>query len=305
MPFHWKDIPRLLPRLMRVIRKVKPDLVQAGPLQTSALLVALSGYRPLVSMSWGYDLLIDAQRNALWRWATRFALSHSAALVGDCETIRQKAMTFGMPAKRIVTFPWGVDIQRYSPDKRQPGSMVQVFTLLSTRSWEPLYGVDVLAQAFVQAALECSDLHLLMLGNGSLAARLRQVFLQAGVQEQVSFPGQVSQQDLPRYYRLADVYLSASHSDGTSISMLEAMACGRPVLVSDIPGNREWVNAGENGWLFRDGDAASLSQAILEAVEQRARLPEMGRKARALVEQRGDWERNFPKLFEAYDLALS
>jgi glycosyltransferase involved in cell wall biosynthesis len=133
---------------------------------------------------------------------------------------------------------------------------------------------------------------------------LRQIFSQGDVAERVVYAGHVSYDDLPRHYSMADMYLSASHSDGTSISLLEAMACGRPALVSDIPGNREWVQEGVNGWLFPDGDAAALARAILAAVEQRQRLPEMGEAAREIAEQRADWEKNFPELLKAYELAL-
>jgi glycosyltransferase involved in cell wall biosynthesis len=119
----------------------------------------------------------------------------------------------------------------------------------------------------------------------------------------VLLPGQVTYADLPRFYRLADLYVAATHSDGTSISLLEAMACGCPALVSDIPGNREWVTPGENGWLSPPGDVDSLAQAILEAVDQRDTLVEMGRAARSLAELRADWNQNFPWLYEAYRLA--
>jgi L-malate glycosyltransferase len=81
------------------------------------------------------------------------------------------------------------------------------------------------------------------------------------------------------------------------------MACGCPVLVSDIPGNREWVTPGENGWLFPPDDPEALAQAILTAVDRRDRLPEMGRSARRLAEQRADWKHNFPRVFEAYRIA--
>jgi L-malate glycosyltransferase len=124
------------------------------------------------------------------------------------------------------------------------------------------------------------------------------------VLEQVHFPGHVSQVDLARYYRSSDLYLSASHSDGSSISLLEAMACGLPALVSDIPGNREWINPGEQGWWFPDGDHRLMADAIIQAVEQRERLPEMGQSARQVSEQRADWNSNFPKLLEAYELGL-
>lgn len=319
-----KDAPRLLAGFRRVLRQVKPDLVHAGPIQTSALLAALSGFRPLVSMSWGSDLLVDADQDPWMRWATRYALGHSDALVGDCEPVRQKAIQFGMPAERIVTFPWGVDLTHFHPaaDERAERN---VFTLLSTRGWEPIYGVELIARAFVQACRQLAgrdpanpdagrapsrpipELRLIMLGGGSQAGLLRQIFNQGEVQDQVFFPGQIPQAELPRLYRSADLYLSASRSDGTSISLLEAMACGRPVLVSDIPGNLQWVTPGEQGWLFPDGDANALAQGILQAVDlfsnDPAGLAEMGRSARRLAEQRADWEKNFPQLLDAYTLA--
>ncbi len=301
-PFRWVDFPRLLRDLKRVLRQIKPDLVQAGPLQTAALLVALTGYQPLVSMSWGYDLLIDANRNPFWRWATRYALSRSAAMVGDCATIRQKAVSYGMANEQIVTFPWGIDLQQFSPCNEKTEQ--EKFTLLSTRSWEPVYGVDVLAQAFTLAIRQQPSLRLVMLGNGSMTGRLKQIFREAGVLEKVVFPGLIGQNDLPLYYHQADLYVCASHSDGTSISLLEALASGCPVIVSDIPGNREWVTPGVQGWLFPDGDAQALAQAILHAVDNRKQLTEMARAARRLAEQRADWNKNFPELFKAHKLAL-
>lgn len=312
------DEPRLLWELKGLLRKVQPDLVQAGPIQRTALLTALAGFHPLLSMSWGYDLLIDAQRSANWRSATRYVLQHSDAFLGDCDTIRTLAVAYGMAPDRIVTFPWGVDLQHFAPPvaNQKAESSSQTFTLLSTRSWEPIYGVDTLAQGFTLAARQCSELRLVMLGGGSLAGQVRQILsktppLEAGtlpdgslaVYERVEYPGQAGFTELPRHYRSADLYVAATHSDGSSISLLEAMACGRPVLVSDIPGNREWVTPGENGWLFPAGDAPALAQAILHAYEQRDQLLEMGRKARQIVEQRANWEKNFPKLFQAYDLA--
>ena len=77
---------------------------------------------------------------------------------------------------------------------------------------------------------------------------------ESGLEDKVHFAGQVDYVDLPKYYRVAHLYLSASIVDGSSVSLLEAMSCGIPALVSDIPGNREWVVPGRNGWLFPTGD---------------------------------------------------
>jgi glycosyltransferase involved in cell wall biosynthesis len=315
-PFNWNDLPRFYIDLKRVINEVNPDVIQTGPLQTAAFLAALTGFEPLISMSWGYDLLINAERNAAYRWVTRFTLNHSAVMVGDCDTIRQKAISFGMDDDHIVTFPWGVEIEHFSPKeypvpgRKSPlreryGWDDDTFVLLSTRAWEPIYGVEVIARAFTNVAKERPDIRLLMLGNGSQAGLLRKIFSQAGVHDQVHFPGQVGSADLPNYYRTADLYVSASHSDGSSISLLEAMACGCPVLVSDIPGNREWVDPGVQGWWFSDGDTVDLERMIIRTLdEERGRLPEMGKLGRSLAERRADWKKNFQELLNAYNLAL-
>jgi len=296
----FRDGLRLLLDLKRVIRKIKPDLIQAGPIQRSALLVALAGFQPLLSMSWGYDLIVDAQRNAFWRWATSYTLKNSTMMLGDCRTIRDLAISHGIPSDRILTFPWGVDLSYFTPPaKTRPED--GVFTLLSTRSWEPIYGTELIAKAFVMAAKEVPNLRLIMLGNGSLAPALRDIFLKGKVSDRVIYPGQISYTNLPRYYQNADLYLSASHSDGTSISLLEAMACACPALVSDIPGNCEWVTPGENGWCFPDGDVWALGKAILNAVDQRANLSRYGKIAREIVEQRADWHKNVNLLFDAYN----
>ena len=298
------DIPGLYLALKEVLRQIDPDLIHAGPLQSCAWLVALTGFRPLVSMSWGYDLMHDAERNAFWRWITRFTLRRSAVMVGDCDAVRRQAIRFGMAADRIVTFPWGVDLTQFAP-----GDQIQMspdrFSLLSVRLWEPIYGVDVLARAFVQVARQHTDVELVMLGGGSQADLIRKIFADGGALDQVHFPGHIEQANLPDYYRSADLYLSASHTDGSSVSLLEAMASGCPAVVSDIPGNREWVRPGVNGWLFRDGDSDAMAQAILEAIEHHKSLADMRKAARRVAEQRADWRKNFPELLHAYDVATN
>lgn len=303
-PVSLNETPRLSSALKGIVQGIDPDLIHAGPLQSCAWLAALTGFGPLVSMSWGYDLLQDAERNAFWRWLTRYTLRRSSVMVGDCEAVRRQAVRFGMAEDRIVIFPWGVDLTRFTPGKANHKESAR-FTLLSVRSWEPVYGVDVLARAFVQAALHRPELYLVMLGAGSQVELIHQIFAKGGVLDRVDFPGQVGYRVLPDYYRMADLYLSASHTDGSSVSLLEAMASGCSVVVSDIPGNREWVNPGINGWLFKDGDSDAMAQSILQAIDNRGTLAEMGTAARQIAEHRADWRKNFPKLLYAYDLAVS
>jgi glycosyltransferase involved in cell wall biosynthesis len=172
--------------------------------------------------------------------------------------------------------------------------------LFCNRTWEPIYGVDVLAKAFVKIAADHPNVNLILLGGGSQGTKLRQILMKGGVLERVHFGGQVGQADLPRWYHMSDLYISSSHVDGSSVSLMEALASGLPCLVSDIPGNREWVEDGVNGWLFSDGDVDSLAEKILYAIKNRRSFRKIGAAARQTAEQKADWQKNFGKLLEAY-----
>jgi len=306
-PFNHADHRRLLSSLRAVIKTIKPDLIHAGPVQTAAWLAAQSRFHPLVSMSWGSDLLQDADSSPQMRRLTRFALERTDVLVGDCQAVRDKAVSFDFPTERVVTFPWGVDLDHFSPVEagshlRERAGWQEEFVVLHSRSWEPVYGTDVFARGFVQAARQRPDLRLFLLGGGSLAAEIRQILMP--VLNQVQFVGQVSQEKLPDYYRAADLYVSASHSDGSSVSLMEALASGVPALVSDIAGNREWMEGTQAGWMFPDGDSSALAAGILQAAEQQTALKDTRRRARQLAETRANWPENFKQLLHAYQMAL-
>jgi glycosyltransferase involved in cell wall biosynthesis len=301
--FRWRDIPLLTLNLKRVIREIKPDLIHAGPIQNCAFLAVLSGFHSILAMSWGYDLVMDADKNAWMRRVTRYTLKRSAFFVSDANVSRNKAVAFGMPLERTVIFPWGTDIEHFTPKTFKP-SNVQTFTLFCSRSWESIYGVDVLAKAFVKVANQDPNVDLILLGGGSQGAKIRQILMSGGVLDRVHFGGQVGQKDLPRWYHMADLYISPSHVDGSSVTLMEALACGLPCLVSDIPGNREWIEDGVNGWLFRDGDVNDLADKILYAIKNRDTFETIGKTARKTAEQKADWKKNFGKLLDAYQKTI-
>ena len=314
--FRWSDLPRLVLDFRRVVKRLKPDIVHAGPIQTCAFIAVLSGFRPILTKSWGYDLVRDADSSRWMQWVTGYTLRRSAFFTSDANVTREKAVAFGMNPENIVVFPWGVNIERFAPKKEERGEkqatsskkklsvsskQSKAITLFCSRTWEPIYGVDVLAKAFVKVASVNPDVNLILLGGGSQGAKIRQILMNGGVMDRVHFGGQVGQRDLPRWYHMADIYISPSHVDGSSVSLLEALACGMPCLVSDIPGNREWIEEGVNGWLFRDGDADDLVEKILLAIKNRRSFGRIGKAARKTAEERADWKKNFGKLLEAYN----
>jgi len=179
--FRWSDIPRLVLDFRRVVKRLKPDIVHAGPIQTCAFIAVLSGFRPILTKSWGYDLVKDVDSSKWMQWVTRYTLKRSAFFTSDANVTKEKAISFGMNPNNIVVFPWGVNIERFHPVKEEKpkkkatsskkklsvsSTKSKEITLFCSRTWEPIYGVDVLAKAFVKVAQTNPDVNLILLGGG-------------------------------------------------------------------------------------------------------------------------------------------
>lgn len=306
-PFAWNKLLSLTLDFRRLTREIKPDLVHAGPIQTCALIAVLAGAKPLLTMSWGFDLMDDVHKNKWREWVTQYVLRHTDFFTSDADVTRDRAVSYGMNPEKTVVIPWGVNLEHFTKKEESDvlslskGGKKEGFVLFCNRAWEPRYGVDVLARAFVKVARGREDIRLILLGGGSQGPKIREILQSGGVEEYVTFGGQISQIDLPRWYHMADLYISPSHVDGSSVSLMEALACGLPCLVSDIPANKEWVIENENGWLFRDGDADHLAEKILAAMNQREKLPGVGESARRSAESRADWKKNAAALMDVYN----
>jgi glycosyltransferase involved in cell wall biosynthesis len=289
--------------LRRVIAEVRPQVIMAGPVQDCAFAVAWAGFKKLVAMSWGSDLLAVAGRTLWTRSVTKYALSRSAGAFGDCQAVRERIQAYSSLADgQIVTFPWGIDLSRFSSRAsslplRRDLAWVGHPVVISTRTWEPIYAIDVLIRAFAMVLRDHPQTRLLLLGTGSQEPVVRGLISSLGLEHAVHAPGRMDQERLPEYLCLADVYVSSALSDGTSVSLLEAMACGLPVVVTRCPGNLEWIEDRKNGWLAVPGDPSSLAAALKEALADPARPFRAARENLELVRNRADWGKNVPQLF--------
>jgi L-malate glycosyltransferase len=302
-----EDRMKLAPHLESILQQVRPDVIHAGPVPTCGFMAAQTGFRPLLVMSWGSDLLVQANSSPVWNQRTRYALEHSDMLVVDSKTVADKARQLvDYPAERIVQFPWGIDLDIFSagvanPDLRRLSGWENSFIILSTRSWEPNYGTMWLLEAFQAARQANPKLKLALVGDGSLHGQVTDFIRHNDLTAHVYTPGQLAGDALAGYFRSADLFVNSAYSDGTSISLLEAMATELPVVVTDNASNREWIDGKVGGLLAKFGEAAPLRDALLRIA---AMLPQerrsWGAHNRKIVEQRGNWKRNFPLLLKAY-----
>lgn len=308
LPLSPESLVEVLPEFEATITHISPDVIHAGPIQSCAFIAALSNFTPLLTASWGSDILIDANKNSLWNWVTRFTLRNSDMLFCDCHAVLSKArQLLGNQSIRSIVFPWGIDHGRFSTHRnrlklRKKLGWEDAQIVISLRTWSSLYGIETALRAFEIAYKKSPNLRLLLIGDGPQRNSVQNFITTKSYESIVHCPGVIPNPDLPEFYAASDIYLSCARSDGASISLLEAMSSGLPVVATDIESNREWIKSGQNGWLAKIDNAEAFADGILHAqnIDSVIRSA-ISHQNRQTVQKKADWHQNFPQLLQAYE----
>ncbi|UCH83842.1 MAG: glycosyltransferase, partial [Candidatus Latescibacterota bacterium] len=261
--------PTAVPAVRRIIHRFKPGVINAHFAPNYGVIAAMSGFQPWVLSTWGSDIMLLPQRSAFHSARTRFVINRASYITSDADVMSERLVELGADPKRIITFPFGVDRNIFSPLPRTGTDNSDAPRVLSTRKIESIYNLDIIVAAWPEVAKSLDASTLTIAGTGSLAGKIREEAEQSGAARTIAFVGDITHDGMPRLLREHDIFLSIASSDTTSVSLLEAMACGLFPIVSDIPANREWIRHGENGLLVPPRDSHLLARAIVDAWDDR------------------------------------
>jgi glycosyltransferase involved in cell wall biosynthesis len=293
-----------------LIRQLKPDLVHGNYLLTGGFFSALAFKRPLLQTAMGSDALIAPASNKLYRLMVKFALKHADLVVAPSSSVAAAINKLGYPAEKIRVFPVGVDTCKFqggrvSTLRSDFGWPSDTRVVICTRNHREVYGVESLVNAIPEVVARRPGVRFLFVGSGPLTDHLVQRANVLGVEGYCRFVGAVKHDLMPEYLAVADVYVSPAFSDGTSVSLLEAMACELPVVVTDVEGNLDLIESGRNGITVKKGDSAAIAKAVGELLQSPPLRRDFGRKNRELACEKGDFARSMEKLEEIYGALLN
>ncbi len=302
---------RLFTTAMRVAEEYKPDVIHGHSPFTCGIVADLVGRIKSVpsvyemrgiwedSHTIRYGLSDRSLRYRGVRYLENLALKEARACCVICELLKSEIVSRGIPEGKIFVVPNGVDIAAFpmgDPDEelRRGLGLHDRLVVGYIGSFFRYEGLELLLRATFELAGEFPDLCLLLVGDGELTTELKRMTSQAGMDGRVVFAGRRPHERVLDYYRLCDLMvlprLDARETRMvTPLKPLEIMAAGRPVLASDIGGHREIVEDGMNGILFRAEDVEDLKTKIVELVQHPETRRDLGRRARAWVENHRDW----------------
>ena len=294
--------------LSAVLRKIHPDVLHVHDLTTGFHWTAwVSGFHPYVLTPWGSDLYSVLPASTSGRLFGRLALRDADLVTVNSQDLRRAAIQAGARPDRTETVQFGVDPDVYRPRPTDEAEVRAELALgdrrivFSPRRLWPVY--DHLAIVDAVAGLP-DDVALVMTSWTASPDYLDAVTTRIhdlGITHRVRIVPGISRERMPAFYAAANVVVSVPHSDATAVTLLEAMASGRPLVVSNLPSPAEWVRQYSPESIVEVGDVAGIRAAIRAALETPgAELAQRGESGRRLVLEHADRGMNMTRMESLY-----
>jgi glycosyltransferase involved in cell wall biosynthesis len=294
-----------LPEVRRVaaelMQRFKPDLIHGHYVTSYGMWAAACGLNlPMVLTAWGSDILVTPRESRLMRLVVGWSLRRADLITADSLDMVEAIASYH-PSASVQQILWGADTDRFCPGQPAPG-----FEVVSLRSWEPNYNIELIVEAFARFVAQRPQaqacLHLL--GGGPMDAALRSQVEGLKLGPRVQFHGRVGDQAMVAAIQRSSVSVSVPTSDATSVSVLESMSCGLPIIASDLPANRQWIDA-RGGWITPVRDVQALTQALLQAHDQPEQARTMGQHNRERIERDASRRGQMDRMWLLYGQVLA
>jgi glycosyltransferase involved in cell wall biosynthesis len=276
--------------LSKVIREFKPAIVHAHYATSYGLIGALSGFHPYVLSVWGSDVMDFPSRSLFHRLLLKYNFRKADLLLGTSKIIG--ACISRLTNKRVEIVPFGINTDIFKPGIERLAFSSDDVVVGTIKSMETIYGIDILLQAFQIVSTRHTEipLKLLIVGGGTRKEEYIALAAKLGIDGKTVFSGKVPYARVPLYCQSMDVFVNLSRNESFGVSVLEAGASGKPVVVSAVGGLIEVVLPELTGITVAPDNIAQAAEAIERLVLDEKLRKNMGVAGRHFVKDNYDWE---------------
>ena len=261
--------------------------------------------KPVIVTIHGSDFRMATEKFSFLTKIFLYVCQRATQIVCVSDLQKKEIERMGVEAEKISTIPMG--IEEAFPEagrRREERPNHESCTILSNRNLLPLYNISLLIRAVREVVKEEPLTKFFIAGDGSDRKNLEKQAEDLNLGCSVQFLGRIPHEMMPDLLSKADIYVSTSLYDGTSVSLLEALAAGAFPVVTDIPSNREWIRDGENGFLVPIDEERYLARKILEAIRNQDLREESRIKNFYLISEKGLWSVTIGKAKKIYNMVL-
>jgi glycosyltransferase involved in cell wall biosynthesis len=299
-------LPRSLADLLRILRRADPDVLHCHFINEAGWFGAASGWRPLVITAWGSDVYRAPRESRLAGYLNPWSVRRADAVTCDSQDQARVMRSWGVPAERLAVIGWGVDLEEFHPGidggelRAELDIPAQAPLVLSPRQWYPNSNIPTVVAAH---ELLPDDVYLLLKRAPAFeldgGAPVERVIRASRARQRIRVLGEIPATRLPSLYAAASAVVSLCSTDGTPVSVLEAMALGLPIVALETASLSEWI-APPGGVLVKTLDPAPVAAALngfLHEAEARQRAAQYNCR---VVESRANRKVEFGRMAEIY-----
>ncbi len=204
--------------------------------------------------------------------------------------------------KEIIITPFGIDTEAFKPQETKSLFDQKDIVIGTVKTLEANYGIENLIRAFkiVRESNQNLPLRLMIVGTGSQELYLKRLVTELGLEGITTFTGFISPDDIPRYHNMITVPVFLSNHESFGVAVLEALACEKPVIVTNVDGFKEIVQDGMNGIIVPVGDVEKTAVAIEKLINDKNLRRELGKKGREQVIEIFNWKNNILQMVKIY-----
>ena len=268
------------------------DLIVAAPLTRPISVIPSSTQIPIVGISLAYDLNSVSAKAAL-----SANLQECSFIICDCQYICDKIINeYGINQKRVGVIAYGCDLDLFVA--KSPKTFNEK-NLLVTRNWFPTHSNRIVIDALQRLHNQGINLKCTFVGDGPELQESKRELIEKSINTNISFLGSKSPIEISRLMETHEIYISASQSDGSSVSLMEALASGMICVVSNFPSNLEWIKDRYSGFLFQNGSEESLANTLKEVLALNPQtLATIAERARKIAAEKANWGKNKMEFLE-------
>ena len=288
------------PRLKKIIREFKPDILHAHYAASYGLLGAFTGFHPFILSVWGIDILTFPHNTFIHKNLIRFTLKRADQVLATSEYLANETKNF--TDKNIRIIPFGINTDVFKHNLAHSDFTSDEIVIGTVKSLERKYGIDYLIQSFSILKRKYPDkkLKLLLVGGGSLEQKFKTMIDALGITDSTQITRQIPFSEVVDYHNRLSIAVYVSTVESFGVSVLESSACEKPVIVSNIGGLPEVVEDGITGLIVKPNDLESTTAAIEKLILSKELREKLGRAGRERVIKFFNWDENVNSMLNIY-----
>ncbi|MBU3158692.1 glycosyltransferase family 4 protein [Clostridium frigoris] len=281
----------LIRDIKKLVKEINPDILHSHYATSYGLYGRMCNRHPFIISVWGSDIYEFPKVNIAKKWLLKYILKGADKV---CSTSNDMAEETGKYYnKEIIITPFGVDIDKfkcYTPILSSINITIGVI-----KGLEKIYGIDYLIEGFSKVIQEYhgnKQLKLLIVGEGTQRIKLQALVNELDIKSNVTFTGKIDNDKVPEYINMMDIVCLPSLSESFGVSAVEACACGRPILATNVGGLKEIIFDNYNGFVIKQKSSEDIKLKIMKIIENEVRMVQFSKNARKLVLKKYSWMNN-------------